>query len=316
MIGVVFALMSAFSFSLSDVSVRRAVAKAPVAYGAIATVLMGVPLFFIATLVAGQFANAGDISAKGYALLACAGAIHYVVGRFFNYAAIGAIGATRSAPIQALNLPYSVFVAYIFLDEGVNAGMTAAIVLIMIGPLLMIERPRRRPPVITDPVIVEGAPALTVEKPEAALRTTEGYLFALVAAVCYGSSPVLIRSALEGESGVSILGGLVSYIAAATVLLASLALPNRRHLAGALAPANFRAFAAPGIAVFLAQMFRFLALSEAPVAVVTTLLRLGSVFTLGLSFFFNKHLEHITWRVVAGIGMSVIGAILLVAFQE
>jgi drug/metabolite transporter (DMT)-like permease len=180
----------------------------------------------------------------------------------------------------------------------------------------MIERPRRRPPVITDPVIVEGAPALTIEKPEAALRTTEGYLFALVAAVCYGSSPVLIRSALEGESGVSILGGLVSYIAAATVLLASLALPNRRHLSGALAPANFRAFAAPGIAVFLAQMFRFLALSEAPVAVVTTLLRLGSVFTLALSFFFNKHLGHITWRVVAGIGMSVIGAILLVAFQE
>ena len=129
MIGAVIALASAFSFALSDVFVRRGVAKAPVAYGAFVTVLLGVPLFAIAALLFGQLMRLDEIDGAGYAYLALAGVIHYVVGRYFNYSAINAIGATRAAPIQALGLPYSVLIAFLFLDEGVNLPMIAGIVL-------------------------------------------------------------------------------------------------------------------------------------------------------------------------------------------
>ena len=312
MFGAVIAILAALSFSLSDVTVRRGVTKAPVAYGAIVTVTMGVPLFFMACLVTGQVFSVDQLSAWSYVLLAAAGIIHYVVGRYFNYAAIEAIGAARTGPIHTLGLPYSVLIAYLFLDEGITAGMVAGIVLIMIGPAIMVER-RQRP--LGSPQGAAASSSVATGAPPAAgfqLRQAEGYVFAIIAAVSYGTSPVLIRSALEGESGVSLLGGLVSYVAAAVLLLVSLVLPSRRHLAHALEPASARLFFAPGFFVFMAQLFRFVALSLASVAVVATLLRFTTIFTLVLSWFMNRDLEKITARVIAGVLISLTGAVILV----
>jgi drug/metabolite transporter (DMT)-like permease len=310
-LGALVAIFSALSFSLSDVSVRRGVARAPASQGAFVTILLGVPLFIAAALITGQLLRAGELSGHGYLLLAVAGVIHYVAGRNFNYAAIGAIGAARSSPIQSLTLPYSVFVAYFTLGEGVTTGMAIGMVLILLGPAIIVERR-----VGAVPVAATGAPVASAAAAEPArgfeLRQAEGYLFAFCGAICYGSSPVLIRAALEDASGLSILGGLVSYVAAAAVLLVSLLIPARRHLAAAFQPEVMRAFAPAGFFVFMAQMLRFVALSIASVAVVATLLRFAGVFTLFLSWWFNRSLERITWRVVAGVLMSLSGAVLLV----
>jgi drug/metabolite transporter (DMT)-like permease len=326
LIGALVAILSAVSFSLSDVTVRRSVTKAPVAYGAFVTVLMGVPLFFIVCLFTGQIFDASELSASSYGLLAAAGLVHYVIGRYFNYSALQAIGAARAGPIQALGLPYSVIVAAIFLGEEITLGMAAGIVLIMAGPAIMVER-RRKTPVVAAALVLERPPlaelasapitagpatAVPVKEEGFQLRQAEGYLYAIIAAVSYGSSPVLIRSALEGESGVSLLGGFVSYLAAGVLLIVSLALPSRRYLVQALSPANARLFFAPGFFVFLAQVFRFVALSLATVAVVATLLRFTGIFTLAMSWYMNRDLEKITWQVIAGVLISLVGAMLLV----
>ena len=145
------------------------------------------------------------------------------------------------------------------------------------------------------------------------LRQVEGYLSAMVSAVAYGTSPILIRAALEGESGLSVLGGLLSYSAAAVVLIASLVLPSQRAFIGTMRLATFRVFFTAAVAIFLAQMMRFIALSLASVAVVSTLQRASAVFTLLLTWAMNRDLEAITWRLVASIVISVAGAVLLVA---
>lgn len=313
MLGPLISILSALSFSLSDVAVRRGVARAPISHGAFITVLMGVPLFLLAAIVTGQILRAGDLTAVGYGYLAAAGIVHYVVGRYFNYAAISAIGAARTQPVHAFALPYSILIALFFLDEGVTTGMAIGIGLIMTGPLIMVERVGRRSPAPVATAPADAAPA--AKSPGAGefqMRQAQGYLYATIAAICYGSSPVFIRAALEDAGGLSILGGLVSYVAAAAVLIASLVLPGRRGLIAALQPSTMRVFFAAGYFVWQAQMLRFVALSMASVAVVTTLLRFTSIFTLVLSWFLNRELENITWRVVAGILMSVAGAILVV----
>jgi drug/metabolite transporter (DMT)-like permease len=316
--------MSALAFSLSDVAVRRGVVRAPASHAAFVTVLMGVPLFAIAAIATGQLLRLDDLSLRSYGLLAAAGIVHYVGGRYFNYAAISALGAARAGPVQALSLPYSVLIALLFLDEGITAGMAAGIGLILVGPMLMIERGGR----VAMPARAAAAPGEAtsqshpgVELPEAhephfQLRQAEGYALATLAALSYGSSPVFIRAALEGESGLSILGGLASYVAAAALLLLSLVLPSRRGLIAALNPSAARPFFAAGFFVFLAQVLRFVALSMATVAVVATLLRFGSLFTLALSWLLNRRLEMITPRTVIGIFISLAGAVLLVLTQE
>ena len=310
MIGVLLAIASAFAFSLSDALVRRGVRTGSASQGAFVTVILGVPLFLLAALLAGQLFKLGSLSLASIGYLSAAGIVHYVFGRYFNYRAIGAIGASRTSPVQALSLPYSALTALVFLDEGITVGMAAGIVLILVGPLLMIERRARVPlPAATQPV--QPAPSNGFE-----LRQVEGYAFATASALSYGTSPVLIRAALEGESGVALLGGLVSYVAAAGVLLLSLYLPGRRSLIGALEPRTMRIFFGAGFSVFMAQMLRFLALSLTSVAVATALLRLGSIFTLCLAWLMNRYIEVINWKVIAGILVSVLGAILLVLARE
>ncbi len=335
MLGALFAVLSALSFSTNAVLVRRGVTQASPSQGAFITVMIGVPLFFVAALAAGQLLRAGDLPASSYGLLAFAGIIHFILGRSLNYRAIAAVGAARTAPIQALTIPYSILIALIFLDESITLGMAAGIGLIMVGPAIMVERSGRRPaaapapaasvaaaiPAASEPVAPAAAAiptepvaaAAAATKPGFELRQVEGYVSALLAAMVYGTTPILIRAALEGESGLSILGGLAAYSAAAALLLVSVLLPGRRGLLATMRPATIRLFLGAGFSVFLAQMFRFIALSLAPVAVVTTLGRAGSVFTLGLSWLLNRDLEQITARVVIGVGFSVSGAVLLVA---
>jgi drug/metabolite transporter (DMT)-like permease len=310
-LGALVSLGSALAFSLSSVAVRRGVLKAPVSHGTFVTVLMGVPLFLLACLVSGQILHIGALSAREYGLLACAGVIHYVVGRYFNYAGVEAIGATRSGPINALNLPYSATLAWLFLGEDMSLGVIIGIVLALLGPLLMFERRAPEP----QPVVVAAVGDIPVAAPareEVKLRLTEGYIFAVLCAICYGSSPVLIRSALEDHSGVSILGGLAAYSAAAAVLILSLLLPSRRGLIAALNVETMRAYFAAGFFVFLAQMLNFIALTLASVATVATFIRFSNVFTLIISWIYNRRLEMITPRVVLGVCFSVAGALVMV----
>jgi drug/metabolite transporter (DMT)-like permease len=310
-LGALFALLSAIAFSLNAILVRRGVVNATPSQAAFVTVLVGVPMFLFAALATGQLLRIDELPAASFGYLAAGGIVNFVAGRYFNYQAIEAIGAARAAPFQALTLPYSVLIAFVFLDEGLSIGVGIGVALIMIGPALMVEGRARRPVAVA--TTMTATEALPDMRSQFELRQVEGYVAAVLASVAYGTSPILFRAALEGETGFSVLAGLVSYGAASIVLLLSIFLPGRRDLLKTLQPATVRVFFGASFFVFLAQMLRFLALSLAPVAVVTGLERTNSVFTLVLSWHLNRTLEFITLRVVIGVLTSVAGALILVA---
>ena len=107
--------------------------------------MMGVPLFLVAALATGQIVALADIPFSGYVFLSLAGVVHFVIGRYFNYRSVAAIGAARSGPIQTLTIPYSIFIAWAFLGEGISIGMAIGIGLIIVGPAIMIERQSSQP---------------------------------------------------------------------------------------------------------------------------------------------------------------------------
>ena len=314
--GALLALVSAFSFSVNFILVRRgfADAGATAAQGAFITVLLGVPFGLAAVVITGQLFNFDQISLDGYLLLAAAGIVHFGIGRYCNYRGIAAIGAPRAATIQAIAVPYSVLMAMVLLGERPTILMFVGIALILGSPALMIDRGKRPAPAAepaTGNAASSGA-APASARPAVEMRMVEGYTFSLLASVGYGSSPILIRAALEDASGVAAVGTFIAYVGASAVLMATLALPAQRHLIGTINVRYMRLFGGAGFSVFMAQLLRFFALSIADVSIVNPLMRMIGVFTLILSYLVNRQLEHITLGVVLGVLVSFGGSALLV----
>jgi drug/metabolite transporter (DMT)-like permease len=295
-LGILYSVLSAFTFSLNMALVRRGVTTATPGQAALVTVVMGVPLFLVAALATGQLLEWDAIDAGGYWLLAVAGVIHFVIGRYGNYRGLRAIGANRMQVMQTLSIPVTIIVAMWWLDEQVTGLMWAGIVLIMIGPLIMTQRRGPQPARTADGFTPKMA---------------EGFFWGLVASFGYGASPLLVRAALEGNN-LGIYGGFVSYLAAALVLIAyTLIAPGKRVEAKAIDRGALRLFMTGTVSVFLAQLFRYMALGIAPVSLVTPLMRTGSLFTLGLSWGMNRSMESFTLPVLTGVALSIAGAVLL-----
>jgi len=313
MLGMVFALLSAFSFSLNVVTIRRGVAGASSSLGATITVLLGVPMFLVAALVTGQLFDFGELPITAFFLLALAGIIHFGIGRWCNYRAIAAIGAIRVGPIRALTLPYTLLIALLFLDEQVTLVMGVGIGLILIGPAMVHQRSTPKPvtaTVASTPSVNLNAAPRRRSLPAFAPKQGEGYFFGLMGALAHGTTPIIIRYALQ-DSGLGILGGFIAYATAGFALALLLLLPGRLTELRQLDRSSVGYFISGGTTSFMAQMFRFLALAIAPVSVVTPLQRTASVFSLFLSFIFNRSLETFTVRIVAGVSISIAGTGLL-----
>jgi len=316
MLGALFAVLSAATFGISNVATRRGVVGSSASIGLYITVILGVPLFVVASVATGQLLHMSDLPVRAWMLLTSAGVLHFLVGRYCNFRAIDAIGANRTQPIQMTNVVYSIIVAIVLLGERLTFLMGVGIALIMIGPIIMVERSKNPKPAsvnnATTPSEESTAEkeAVTSHNASTSPRFAEGYLFGFMSSAAYGTSPVMIRSALD-DTGLGIAGGLIAYGAAAAVLVASLAIPGKLREVRSMDVKVLPYFLVSTVSVFLAQMFRFAALAIAPVTVVTPLTRLGVIFTPTFGFFVNRHLENFSPRVLIGIGISALGAIVL-----
>jgi uncharacterized membrane protein len=135
-------------------------------------------------------------------------------------------------------------------------------------------------------------------------------LFAVFAALAYGTTPIMTRTALQsaGPSG-AIIGGLIAYGAATivvvTMLLFSSGLRSNLRM---LKRENVRWFAYSGVFVAVAQGFLYSAVSVAPIMLVMPLLQLSLVFRLFFSAWLNPEHEIFGPRVIVGSFISLAGA--------
>lgn len=303
MLGAALALLSAVTFGMNNAAARRGVITGSVLQGLAITVPIGVPLFALLCLFTGGFAALVGFSGDAWLWFSAAGIVHFIVGRYGNYRANKCMGAALSSPFQQMSLLVALVLALIFLDDFLTPLKLFGIVLVFLGPAVMLrgmrKAPRKKPGSDFTP------------------KYAEGILWGLVCAFGYGVSPLLVQVALAGGGMVDgIAGGLVSYGAASIVVVSIILLPGNITHVRALEQTNAKWFTASGVFVFLAQAFRYMALAVAPVSVVVPVQRLSVVFRVIFSWMLNREHEVVTFWVIAGIGLSFLGAMALTISTE
>ena len=323
MLGGFLALLSAATFALNNACVRRGVLSGSALQAMAITVPIGVPLFLLAAAATGSLGAITGFSPNAIAALALAGVLHFVWGRYCNYRAMRAIGTNLAAPVQQVNLIFTLAVAIWILGETLTPLRVLGIALILLGPGFTMregngQRGERAPDAAAAEriaVVESAAPATAAasEQPVAFRpRYAEGYAFALLSATGYGLSPIFIRLGLEDRGlGASMAGGLISYLAATAVMALVLLWPGQLRQAVAVKPEAAKWFTFSGVMVCVSQMFFFMALAIAPVTVVSPINRLTIVFRLYFSRMLNPQHEVFGGKVILGTVVSLVGAVIL-----
>lgn len=304
MLGIVFSILCAATFALNATAARRAVLSGTVVQGLMVTVPLGVPLFAVLVAIVGEWRLLGNFPLDAYAWFAAAGIVHFVIGRYGNYASAGAIGTNLAAPILQSEVIITLVLAMLLLGESLTPLRAFGIALIMIGPGLIGVREDGKKE--ADAAVNGTAQTKAGFQP----RYAEGYAYAVLAAVAYGCSPIFIGLGLKAAGGAGVIaGGLVSYVAATLAVGVILLMVPKSTFRLDRTALGWFAFA--GLFAFLSQAFRYAAMGLAPVSVVTALQRLSSLFRIYFGWIINREHEVFDRSVILATVVSMVGAIAL-----
>jgi drug/metabolite transporter (DMT)-like permease len=309
-LGVLFSILSAATFALNNAAVRRGVVTGTPAQAMAISVPMGILCFLPVALVLGEFSRLTQFSLAAMGWMAGLGVLHFLIGRYCNFKANQVAGVNLTAPVVQLQVVVTMVMAVLVLHEPCTALQIIGGVIMLAGSLITQRQPSKTKAAPATAKAPTDKPALPPFIP----LYLAGYVFASLAALAYGTTPVMARFALEHTGpATGILGGLISYVAATAVGALALLSPKFRQNIKTLERANVRWFVWSGVFVAAAQAFFFCAVSVAPVLLVMPLLQLSLIFRLIFSTWLSPDHEVFGALVLSGAAISVAGALLVSA---
>lgn len=303
MLGIFFGLASAAAFGVNTVVTRRGVLQTGSAYIANVSVYIGLLFFVLVSGITGDLLVVTRLPEKAYLFWAASGITHFALGRTWAYRSIQLLGANRSNMTTSLSPIATVSLAMVLLDERLTPVQFLGVLFTLSGPLLILFKEET----------TSGDPAGPRRGNEVDRRTLFlGSLYGAGAALCWGSSAVFIKWALN-IGGSPVVGSLISYAAAAVVISPSLWLRTESRREILLQGTNsFQTAVWCGLTVSFAQLLRYLALAYASVIVASLMLRSTPVWVLLLAFIFNREIESFSRWVLLGNLLLIVGTILII----
>lgn len=228
---------------------------------------------------------------------AIAGILGTLIGRALNFISIAKIGASRTAPILASWALISTVLGVVFLDETLSAVHGVGIVLVVVGVAVI-------------------AWLTSNDNPEGLSRREllVGLLIPFGAAVAVGWEPIFANVGFD-EGTPPLVGLAVKSIAAALGFGLYLwwddDLPDQSMLRGT----NARWFVLAGLLNTVFLLGYYVALSIAPVNVVSPIIVTNTLFVVVLAaLFMPERLERVTWGLFTAAAVVVAGVLLITAF--
>ena len=298
MLGLVCAVMSAVAFAANDTALRRGILFASVYKSIIVTVPIGFPVFLLAITLTNSWSSFRTLDLAQFLFFGSAGIIHFIFGRYFGYKTIESLGATQAGPIVQLGLLISVFFAYHLFDEEITNIHIIAIFLIILAPM----------------IILLGHEGDKFTRSGIEMKYQAGLFWGLSCAICYGISPLLVKSGFSNYSlEITILAGFISYISAIFFLILIMTLMRVRiRDIIEMDKSALKWFTITGFMGSSAQLLRYIALGLIPISIVEPIHRTSVIFRVMFGFVINRNHEIINVRVLLGVALSIIGMYLLI----
>jgi len=296
MIGLVLALFSGASFSVSNVFVRRGVSRSGESFSILPiSAFIGTLFFAIPILITGQLTQLSSISWVGLTALIGAGLLHFVLGRMTAYVSIRLIGSNRSVPIFSSSVLIASLWGVFLLRESLTPPLILAIILVIMGTILI------------------GTTGNSAQDKSPISRTSliKGVAFALSAALFWGSSPMLVKIGLR-EVDSPLLGTFISYMAASIVMAFTLIFPANNQKLKQLNRYSLIPIIIASVSVAVAQILRYWSLDSSPVTRFEPVMHGAHILLIfPLSFLINRQMEAFNLRIVIGATAIIAGVFLI-----
>jgi uncharacterized membrane protein len=276
-----FALAGAVSSALATILIRQGLQHGNFYVGFWLNVIVGVVGLWAAVLA---LEPAEAYRATAIPLFMLSGIIGTAGGRLLRFVGIEKVGAAVAASITNLNPFIATGLAILVLGERVTLPIVAGTGVIVLGTTLLSLSGRR-----------------------VGFRPMD-LVYPFLSAACFGTVAIIRKLGLSQAgplfgSAVNITTALVTF----TVFL--LVSGNRQALAWHGRGVVY--FVGAGIAENLSVFLVLVALSLGEVSVVTPLTGTAPLFVLPFTSLFLKGVEKLTWRVVVGSILIVLGVFLL-----
>jgi len=290
LLGVSLAVLAAAGLAVQSLAVRLGTETRTVPEVIAAMFALNLLVLVPVTAVVAYPAYA--ISARALGAFVVAGLLGSLAARYCYFVGIARLGASRTEPLKALFPLFAVGTAILVLGERATPTLLAGVVLLVLGGAAVTLEARANPNAPT-------GRALGV-----------ALAFPLTAALLLGVDPVFTKIGLS--TGVSSLLGVTVRVAAAAagfgLYLAwrtvrtgrvGIRLPNRWVVVASVANTGY-------------LLAYYAALARAPVAVVTPVLSLSTLFVVVGALLFVQREERVTGRLLGAAAVVVAGVVLVV----
>lgn len=289
---MLLATAAAFFFSVDMILIRKATVTGSSLDAVIASVWIN-SLVFLPMLLVFYFPDI-SLTPKMVGAFVMDGLLGTFLARICLYTGIKEVGASRASPISQGNVLVSMLFGVLILGEVITGGHLVGILLLTFGIVIVSYE-------------IESDQSIRNWKPSLELLLPLGAMLFLGLSAPFGKigyncgAPVLLGVSIKALAG---LGFLTAFF----------------YSRGDSPLHPFRArekklYLLVGISQTAAFGLLYAALSVARVTVVMPFRSLTPFFVLVVSSLFLSKLEKITWEVVLGVALTVVGAILVGIFM-
>jgi drug/metabolite transporter (DMT)-like permease len=287
MFGVVLALLSAMSFGLSQILVRKNLDQSNYIYISLTITIMGNIILWPLALT---FTNLNTVNFEGLWLFIVAGMLAPGIARLFYFKGMETAGISANASIFATYPLYTSIIAILLLGEVPTAENWIGLICIIIG------------------VIFVGR-SINNGYNSHKTASKKSLIIPMLGSFAIAFSQIVRKEGLNIYSQ-PLLGVAVGYTTALIVYLIVIAFSKDAGISK-FSFQDIRLFWKPGVGIATGWLLSFLALNQEMVSIVVPILQAELLFILFFTYIFLRKIEKHSFKLVASALLIILGVVFI-----